>query len=222
MMAVVLASGGLDSSTALAGAVAVHGRQEVTAFSVYYGQRHSREISAAAQMADWLGCAHHVVDAARLLTGGALLDEAEVPDGRYDHASMAVTVVPGRNLLLASMAVAFAAGQAASEVVVAVHAGDHPIYADCRPAFWDPLAQAVHSAYNIHLRTPFLHGTKADIVRQGDALGMPWHLTWSCYKGGARHCGRCGTCVERYEAFMLAGVDDPTQYADPSYARTVL
>lgn len=218
MSAVVLCSGGLDSTTALA----LERGPDVTAISIEYGQRHVRELNAAAHVAAFYGVTHVIIPAKGLLTGSALLGAAPVPDGRYDDESMRITVVPGRNLLFAALAVAYAAGLGADRVVMGMHAGDHPIYPDCRPDFIGPLAQAVESAYGVELTAPFLMVDKAEIVRRGAAVGVPYELTWSCYKGGGLHCGRCGTCVERIEAFRLAGVPDPTTYADPEFAETVL
>lgn len=220
LSAVVLLSGGLDSSTALG--LLVRTDPEVTALSIDYGQRHVREVEAAEQVASHYGVPHRVIDLTGLLTGSALLGEVEVPEGRYDDESMSATVVPGRNLLFIATAVAYAAGHEMAEVVIAVHPGDHPIYPDCRPEFHGPLAEAVRAAYGVTLRTPFVYMPKDRIVVAGAAIGVPYDLTWSCYQGGEVHCGRCGTCVERIEAFMLAGVPDPTTYADPDYARSVL
>jgi 7-cyano-7-deazaguanine synthase len=128
--------------------------------------------------------------------------------------------VPGRNLLFAAATVPRLT--AGDTLVVGVHAGDHPIYPDCRPEFWEPLAQAIDAAYSVTVRTPFLYRTKAELLRAGIYHGAPVELTWSCYQGGERHCGRCGTCVERAEAFALADMPDPTDYADPHFWRTAV
>jgi len=134
---------------------------------------------------------------------------------------MRVTVVPNRNAIMFAIAFGLAAANREDAVAVAVHGGDHFIYPDCRPAFVDAFAAmqrwALDGMGNVAFRAPFLHFGKAEIVRAGAGLGVPFAETWSCYKGGARHCGRCGTCVERREAFHLAEVDDPTAYDDPDY-----
>ena len=104
---------------------------------------------------------------------------------------------------------------------MAAHAGDHPVYPDCRPEFLMAAGSATNLGYDVHLIFPFADVTKTDIVESGHKLGAPLALTWSCYNGGDIHCGRCGTCVERYEAFRDAGVTDPTEYADTSLAQEV-
>lgn len=216
MSSIVLLSGGMDSATALAWTAA---RGPVTAaVSVDYGQRHRRELDAAAALAAHYGVRQVVLDLssfAAALPGNALTDQTvPVPEGHYSAPSMAATVVPNRNatFLMAAAGVAAAAG--ADTVVTAVHAGDHPIYPDCRPEF---IAAADHAARlgtggAVGIAAPFCTITKTDIARIGADLAVPYHLTWSCYQGGDIHCGRCGTCVERIEAFTDAGITDPTRY----------
>lgn len=215
--ALVILSGGLDSTVAATLATREHGPGNARALTFDYGQRHAAEITRAAQVAADLGIGHQVVSIAGLLSGSALLGAAPVPHGRYDAPSMSATVVPGRNLLFAAAAVAQA--EPGEHVWFGVHAGDHPIYPDCRPEFWQRLGALTADAYQVHLRTPFLRSSKAEVVRQGYLADAPMHLSWSCYEGGDVHCGRCGTCVERAEAFDLAVVEDPTEYADPVYWR---
>ena len=218
--AVVTVSGGLDSVT-LAHLLAADGL-ELTLVSFDYGQRHLRELDFARACAERLGAPHHVVDlrsAGALLSGSALTDDAvEVPDGHYTDESMKATVVPNRNAIFLSVAVGLAVASGAEVVAVAVHAGDHPIYPDCRPEFvhaFEKAARVGNEGFGhpaMRVEAPFLHLDKVDIVKRGAALGVPFAETWSCYRGGERHCGRCGTCVERREAFELAGVPDPTAY----------
>ncbi len=224
----VVCSGGLDSVT-LAHQVAAAGRLG-RLLSFDYGQRHRKELDFAARCAARLGVGHDSVDLtaiAPFLKGSALIDSAAgaVPDGHYAEESMRVTVVPNRNAIMLAVAFGIAAGAGFDRVAAAVHAGDHFIYPDCRPAFIDAFramqATALEGMWRIGLFTPYVRQSKADIVRQGAALGVPFAETWSCYKGGAEHCGRCGTCVERREAFHLAGVTDPTRYSDPDYWREV-
>jgi 7-cyano-7-deazaguanine synthase len=132
---------------------------------------------------------------------------------------MAATVVPNRNAIMLSVAVGVAVARGAEAVAAAVHAGDHTVYPDCRPAFIEAIeheARVANEGFIVdgfEVRAPFLHLTKDQIVRIGADLGVPFEETWSCYLGGEVHCGRCGTCVERREAFDLAGVPDPTAYA---------
>lgn len=221
MTQLVILSGGLDSTSALALTLAgpdPHEDERVEAISFDYGQRHRRELQAAEAVAGHYGIEHRVVELHGLLHGSALLGQGEVPEGHYAAESMAATVVQGRNLLFASVAIASSTGPG-DTLVLGVHAGDHPVYPDCRPDFWHHLAE-VATAYEVSIRTPFLHQSKAEVVGWGDQLRAPLDLTWSCYQGGARHCGRCGTCVERAEAFHLAGVPDPTSYADEAYWKT--
>lgn len=222
MKTVVVCSGGLDSVT-----LAYHVRRErelSRLVSFDYGQRHRKELDFAARAAADLGARHDIVDISNigpLLGGSALTDDIDVPDGHYAEENMQVTVVPNRNAIMLTIAYGIAAGEHASAVAAAVHAGDHFIYPDCRPAFVDAFRAmqncALEGVSEVDFYAPFVQSTKADIVRQGTVLGVPFEGTWSCYKGGDRHCGRCGTCVERREAFHLAGIDDPTEYEDPDY-----
>ena len=221
MSVVTTLSGGLDSVT-LAHELVADGHQ-VIALSFHYGQRHAKELESAARCAERLGGAHHVVDlrsVGALLTGSALTDPGvAVPEGHYTDESMAATVVPNRNAIMLSVAVGVAVAERAEAVATAVHAGDHAIYPDCRPAFIEAIEHEARVANEgfiadgFRVLAPFLHLAKDEIVRRGDALGVPFDETWSCYLGDELHCGRCGTCVERREAFELAGVDDPTRYA---------
>ncbi len=219
MKAVLLHSGGLDSSVLL-----YHLRDQghdVAALSVRYGQRHHREIDAAAAICVRAGVEHRVADLAglrELLVGSALTDDAvAMPTGGYGIDNMKQTVVPNRNMVLLSVAGAWAVSLKADAVAYAAHGGDHEIYPDCRPAFADAMATAL-SLCDWHapqLLRPFVDMTKADIVRRGDELNVPFELTWSCYQGGDQHCGDCPTCRERKKAFAEADVDDPTIY-DPT------
>lgn len=222
MKTIVICSGGLDS-VSLAHMVA--GEQELTRLvSFDYGQRHRKELDYAAMCAERLAVPHDIIDLRGIgaaLTGSALTDDIDVPDGHYAEENMRVTVVPNRNAIMLTVAFGLAAARGDQAVAAAVHGGDHFIYPDCRPAFttaFETMQKAALDGYaDISLFTPFVHRTKADIVTTGAGYNTPFELTWSCYKGGNDHCGRCGTCVERREAFHLAGVADPTSYADPDY-----
>jgi 7-cyano-7-deazaguanine synthase len=189
-----------------------------------YGQRHVKELESARACARRLGVPHRVVDlrdVGAALSGSALTDDVAVPDGHYAEETMRITVVPNRNAIMLAVAFGMAAAQKAGAVAAAVHGGDHFIYPDCRPGFvaaFQAMQDAALEGYAaVTLWTPYVQGSKADIVRDGARLGVPFAETWSCYKGGARHCGRCGTCVERREAFHLAGAADPTGYDDPEF-----
>ena len=226
MKTLVVCSGGLDS-VSLAHKVAAE-RVLAGLVTFDYGQRHRREIACAAACAERLGVAHDVIDISgvgAVLGGSALTDDIAVPDGHYAEDSMRITVVPNRNAIMLTIAFGIAAARRIEAVAAAMHGGDHFIYPDCRPAFTDAFAAMQEAALDgdpaVALYVPFLHGPKSDIVTEGARHGTPFAETWSCYKGGDLHCGRCGTCVERREAFDIAGVADPTTYADPDFWRSV-
>lgn len=218
----VVASGGMDSTTLVYDLVADGFDVEMISFD--YGQRHRKELAAASAIAERLGVSHHIIDirgVGKHLGGSALTDDIPVPEGHYSDESMKQTVVPNRNAIMLSIASGVAVSRGWYGVATAIHAGDHPIYPDCRPEFIDAfdqmarLATAGHSHLWFHIFAPYVKLTKDQIVSIGVKIDVPYDLTWSCYVGGELHCGRCGTCVERREAFELAGVSDPTQYAEP-------
>jgi 7-cyano-7-deazaguanine synthase len=236
---VAIVSGGLDST------VLAYKAQHMTSIfmrptnlhimSFDYGQRHKKELEYAADTADRLNATFHLVDISTsigpLLAGRSALtspEEVEVPHGHYAADNMAVTVVPNRNQIMLSIALAYAHSIDADSVATAVHSGDHAIYPDCRPEFIQAMAyiarlwaEAGHGFGHADIDAPFLTLTKAEIVAEGARIGVPFEKTWSCYEGGELHCGRCSTCVERREAFHLAGVEDPTKYADADYWKEV-
>ena len=226
--AIAVLSGGMDSTVLAYHAAALY--QRVDLVSVDYGQRHRIELEHAARTARRLDARHDIVDLSglrALLGGSALTDDGiAVPHGHYASDNMALTVVPNRNAILISVAYAAGVARGADAVLAGVHAGDHVVYPDCRPEFVEQLDRALRTGNEgfgqPRLLAPFVHSSKTDICRLGDRLRVPWTDTWSCYEGGQVHCGRCGTCVERREAFRDAGVDDPTDYADPDYAARAL
>lgn len=222
MKTIVVCSGGLDSVTLAYKCAREGGLSCLISFD--YGQRHKKELDFATLAAQRLNIPHSTIDIASIgaqLSGSALTDSLEVPDGHYAEESMKITVVPNRNAIMLSIAYGIASAQKTDRVAAAFHGGDHFIYPDCRPpfvaAFEAMQRYALEGLSDISLYTPFLTMTKAQIVAEGAALGVPFSETWSCYKGGTQHCGRCGTCVERREAFHLAKVNDPTTYADPDF-----
>ncbi|MFY1633627.1 7-cyano-7-deazaguanine synthase QueC [Solwaraspora sp. WMMB335] len=227
--AVAIVSGGLDSTT-LAYWLRRHANG-LTILSVDYGQRHRKELQFARATARVLDAAHHTADLASLgalLGGSALTDTAvAVPNGHYTDASMAITVVPNRNALLLDVAVGLATVLGADTVAFGAHGGDHAVYPDCRPEFlaaYQQMATVAGAGFlpdGFQVIAPFMAMTKTDIVALADRLAVPADSTWSCYRGGDLHCGTCGTCVERREAFALAGVADPTRYADATDAGRV-
>ncbi len=224
MKTLVVCSGGLDS-VSLAHRIAAE--LELTALlSFDYGQRHKKELDSARACAERLGVPHQIIDIRTIgasLTGSALTDAIDVPDGHYAEETMKITVVPNRNAIMLAIAFGVAAAQKADAVALAVHGGDHFIYPDCRPGFVDAFQtmqnHALDGYADIKLLAPYVRASKADIVTDGARHDTPFEATWSCYKGGEHHCGRCGTCVERREAFHLAGVADPTVYEDADFWR---
>ena len=219
---VILHSGGMDSTTLLYAALA-DGRK-VNALGVLYGQRHSKELDAAAHICAVVGVHYQVVDlkALRHLWLGSSQTDSRVPvpHGHYAEESMKQTIVPNRNLTMLSVAAGWALSLEPESTVVdvgyAAHAGDHAIYPDCRPEFVEAAAKtlAIVDHRPVKIWAPFINKTKAQIAALGQSFDVPFELTWSCYEGKELHCGKCGTCVERREAFELSGVEDPTTY-DP-------
>ena len=213
---VLIYSGGIDSTVLLYDLL--NSGHCVQALSVNYGQRHGKELDCAKILCKQLNVKHHVADLTALnplLSGSSLTSpHVQVPEGHYEDESMKATVVPNRNMILLSIATGWAMSTGASSVSYAAHSGDRAIYPDCREEFADAMNSVMEIAGwdKVSLNRPFSSLTKADIVKLGDELGVPFEQTWSCYKGGQVHCGVCGTCVERREAFQLAGVTDPTIY----------
>jgi len=225
--AIAIVSGGVDSVTL---AYLLHAQgHELHLLSFDYGQRHKKELFFAELCARRLNAAFDVIDLTtitRFLKGSALTDAVPVPEGHYAAPNMAITVVPNRNAIMLSVAYAVAVAERVNLVAAGVHAGDHFIYPDCRPTFikafdaMERLAVEGFGEANLRLETPFVHLEKYQIITMGATLGVPYSDTWSCYKGNEKHCGRCGTCVERKHAFRDAMVADPTQYEDPTYGLT--
>jgi len=227
MKTIVICSGGLDSVSLAHRVAADHDLAALLSFD--YGQRHVKEVEHAAACAARLGVPHRVVDIRQIgaaLSGSALTDNVAVPDGHYAEETMKITIVPNRNAIMLAVAFGMAAAEKTDAVAAAMHGGDHFIYPDCRPGFMEAFQAMQDAALDgyaqVRLHTPYIDGSKADIVADGARHGVPFAETWSCYKGGEIHCGRCGTCVERREAFHLAGVADPTDYADPDYWQTAI
>ena len=220
MNAITLLSGGLDSTVLLASLL--HDGATVRALSVNYGQRHVTELRAASTIAAHFGVEHRIADLRSLLPflrgSSQTSPEIAVPHGHYAAETMKQTVVPNRNMILLSVAAAWAISTGSETIAYAAHAGDHAIYPDCRPEFMDAMGVALGLAdwHTLALYAPFRARTKADIVSLGHALGAPLSHTWSCYEGAEQHCGKCGTCCERQEAFTLAEVPDPTAYLEPA------
>jgi len=213
---VVLLSGGMDSSTLLATAAALHDR--VYALSVDYNQRHKRELEFAKKIAHHYGVSHEILDITNInsLISGSSLTSADisVPHGHYADETMKRTVVPNRNMILLSIATGMAISNGINMVAYAAHAGDHAIYPDCRPDFVMAMTDVLTkcSYEPVGLWAPFLYLDKAQILQSGLRWKVPYELTWTCYEGREKACGKCGACVERLEAFELNGVEDPLEY----------
>ncbi len=214
---VVLLSGGIDSTVLLYSLVS---KYECYPLTIDYGQRHVKECFAARNVCEVrdhnLLVRHKYLNLGvlRSLLPSSLTGVGEIPEGHYAAETMKSTVVPGRNLIFLSIAAGYAEGMGACKVAYAAHAEDHYIYPDCRPEFALATAKAIYhsTGFEVSLIMPFIHNTKMDIIKIGTKFTVPFKMTWSCYKGNEKHCGVCGTCVERREAFVRAGVSDPTEY----------
>ena len=213
MKAILIYSGGLDSTTLL-----YEYRDSIAlAVSFDYGSKHNaREIAFAAENCRRLGIPHQVIPLdfiGKYFRSDLLLSGGDIPEGHYADENMKSTVVPFRNGIMLAVAVGLAESNGLDAVFLANHGGDHAIYPDCRPEFVDAFDKAAAAGtYNgVRILSPYCNITKRDIALRGQALGIDYSLTYSCYKGGEKHCGRCGTCTERKEA--LEGFD-PTEYDD--------
>lgn len=216
MKVIVLLSGGMDSTTLL---YQMHEEHEVVGtLSFNYGSKHNdKELPYAQHHAERLGIPHKVIPLdfiAEHFSSGLLKTGGEIPEGHYEDSNMVQTVVPFRNGIMMSIAAGFAESIGAEAVGIAAHSGDHAVYRDCRAPFMDAMDTAITEGTYAEIKVlrPFVGIRKEDIAALGDKLKVDFKETWSCYKGEERHCGKCGTCVERKEAFLLSGVPDPTEY----------
>ena len=205
---VLVLSGGMDSTTML-----YDYRERIAlAVSFHYGSNHNdRELAFAKLHCERLGIPHLIIPLAFIKEHfqSSLLSGAEaIPEGNYDEENMRSTVVPFRNGIMLSIAAGLAENEQLSYIMLANHSGDHAIYPDCRPAFVEAMDKAVCAGTwnGVRLLTPYTHLTKGEIAKRGVALGIDYNETWSCYKGGEKPCGVCGTCRERKEALREAGV----------------
>ena len=211
---VIVYSGGLDSTTLL------YEERERVALAVTfdYGSNHAaREIACARHHCALLGIEHLVIELGFMgqYFQSSLLSGADaIPSGNYDEENMKSTVVPFRNGIMLSIACGLAESRGLKRVLIANHGGDHAIYPDCRPEFIDAMDAAMRAGtyVNVEIAAPYTNLSKADLVRRGAKLGVDYSQTYSCYRGGEQHCGTCGTCTERREAFREAGIPDPTEY----------
>lgn len=216
----ILLSGGMDSATLFGFAVRGMMAHEPAGVFVDYGQRHRIEADYAAKITAFYETPLYTLDLRNFGASvvSALTGHGQVPHGHYAADNMAATVVPNRNATLLMAAAGVAASHGYTDVLTAVHAGDHAIYPDCRPEFITAANQTALLGCDVAIQAPFVKMTKAEIAAFGHQIGVPYEMTWSCYEGDpAGHCGRCGTCVERREAFHLAEVPDPTHYRDTEF-----
>ena len=211
---IIIVSGGLDSITLL------YDKAETIALAISfdYGQNHSKKgLPYAECHCQRRGIPHITIPLTFMhqYFKSSLLEGAEaIPEGHYEEENMKSTVVPFRNGIMLAIATGIAESHELKRVYIANHGGDHTIYPDCRPEFIDAMDKATSAGtfVDVRVEAPYTNISKADIVRRGTALGIDYAKTWSCYKGSEIHCGKCGTCVERKEAFADAGVKDPTEY----------
>lgn len=213
---VIIVSGGMDSITLL-----YDRRDEIAlAISFDYGSNHNaREIPYAEMHCKRLGVEHITIplDFMHKYFRSSLLEGADaIPEGHYAAENMKSTVVPFRNGIMLAIAAGVAESRNLTKLLIANHGGDHTIYPDCRPEFISAMDSATNAGTYVGVRVvaPYTNITKGDIARIGKRLGIDYAETWSCYKGGEKHCGKCGTCVERKEALADAGIEDRTEYEE--------
>jgi len=212
---VVIYSGGMDSFTVLNRAI--KDGKEVFALSFDYGQRHVKELECASSVCDSLNIKHKVIDISainELLAGSSLTDDIDIPEGHYEAESMKSTIVPNRNMILLSLAVAYAVSVGAGQVYYGAHSGDHAIYPDCRPEFVKKMSDVCQIANyeSVEIFSPYLEVDKTAILTDGISMGLDYSNTWTCYNGREKACGKCGACQERLEAFSENQVTDPIAY----------
>ena len=211
---VLILSGGMDSTTMLY----EYKERIAIAVSFDYGSKHNaKELQCASYHCERLGINHMIIPLAfmqKYFKSSLLIGGEEIPEGSYDDENMKSTVVPFRNGIMLAIAAGIAESNGLKHVMMANHGGDHAIYPDCRPQFVDSMSQAISAGTYEHLNVlaPYTNITKTDIALRGKQLGIDYGHTWSCYKGGEKHCGKCGTCVERKEALRGAGIEDTTEY----------
>ncbi|MGC8608767.1 MAG: 7-cyano-7-deazaguanine synthase QueC [Thermoplasmata archaeon] len=217
--AVVLLSGGLDSSTVLAYAISIG--YSVHALSFDYGQRHKKELESGKKIAEYYGVDRKVMRVdMRALGGSALTDDINVPERNLETISedIPVTYVPARNTIFLSIAAAYAETMNSNTIFIGANAIDYSGYPDCRPEYFNAMEKALSLGTKlglergVEIKVPLQYLSKADIVRMGEKLKVPYDLTWSCYNGEDEACGRCDSCLLRLKGFMEAGYTDPIKY----------
>lgn len=226
MKVLVLSSGGVDSSTCLGMAVKEYGSENVVALSIYYGQKHNKEVKAADDIAEYYNVEHIKLDLSKMFkySDCSLLahSDKEIPKESYGdqikktEGTPVSTYVPFRNGLFIASAASIALSKGCSKIFYGAHADDSAgnAYPDCSKAFNDVMNTAVYegSGKLLSIEAPFVGMNKAGVVKKGLEIGVPYELTWSCYEGGDKPCGKCGTCIDRVKAFEANGVEDPLRY----------
>lgn len=211
---VIIVSGGMDSITLL------YDYKDTIALGISfdYGSNHNaKEIPFAKMHCERLGIEHIVIPLSFMSKyfNSSLLQGADaIPEGHYADENMKSTVVPFRNGIMLSIAAGIAESRSLTKVLMANHGGDHAIYPDCRPEFVEAMSEATKAGtyVDVEVVAPYTNITKSEIAMRGKSLGIDYTETWSCYKGGEKHCGKCGTCVERMEALRDADIEDKTEY----------
>lgn len=213
---IVSLSGGMDSATVLA--KMLDEGHEVECIGFAYGSKHNvYENNAAVQFATHYQTPFKIYDLSGFmsdLNSNLLKSGGDIPEGHYEQENMSLTVVPGRNLIFASIVASIAESRGADAIALGVHSGDHAIYPDCRPEFVEALKDVIafSTAGTVQVLTPFLTGNKTSILEWGVQNNVPYQKTRTCYKAQSTSCGKCGSCTERLEAFQLNGLIDPIQY----------
>lgn len=213
---VIIYSGGMDSYTLLHWALRMNA-VEIFPISFNYGQKHAKELVYAEHVCKELGLEHKIIDLqclTPLLSNSALTSAKEIPEGHYAEESMKATVVPGRNLIMLSIAAGYAENINADIILYGAHAGDHDIYPDCRWEFVEALGATIIKGTYSHpiLLAPFMSMSKGEIAVMGRDFNLDYSQAWTCYNGREKACGKCGACVERLEAMAEAGIEDPMEY----------
>lgn len=223
--AVVLLSGGLDSTVALA--KAKEEGYEVYPLSFDYGQRHDKELESAKKIAEWFKVKDHKVLKIDLIQiGGSALTDKNIPVPEKRRVAeigedIPITYVPARNTILLAFAIGYAEVVEAEAVFIGANALDYSGYPDCRPEYFEAMQKVAELGTKkgqegkpIQIKAPLINMTKAEIVKEGTRLNVPFHTTWSCYKGGDKACGKCDSCILRLKGFKEAGIEDPIEYED--------
>jgi 7-cyano-7-deazaguanine synthase len=216
-------SGGMDSATMLATILDSweHDKKKIFCLGFTYGSKHNKyENKAAIDIANYYGVDYKLINLeesiGKLFKSDLLLSGGEIPEGHYNDESMSRTVVPGRNIIFASILAGYAWSKDCNQIALGVHLGDRHVYADCRPEFIKALDSAIYlgTGHRVEVVSPFIKMNKIDICRVGLALEVPYELSRTCYSDQEENCGRCGACSERLEAFKLNNAIDPVKYQE--------